>query len=62
MEYNETGTEVWISDWAVDGGVVILDAVTLEEKTRIYGGDTLTGDFVTPTGKFNVTNTSGDIY
>ena len=62
MEYNETGTEVWISDWAVDGGVVILDAITLEEKARIYGGDTLTGDFITPTGKFNVTNTSGDIY
>lgn len=62
MEYNETGTEVWVSDWAVDGGVVILDAVTLEEKSKIYGGDTLTGDFITPTGKFNVTNTAGDIY
>ena len=62
MEYNATGTEVWVSDWSVDGGVVILDAVTLEEKARIYGGDTLSGNFVTPTGKFNVTNTSGDIY
>jgi nitrite reductase (NO-forming) / hydroxylamine reductase len=62
MEYDSTGTEVWISDWAVDGGIVILDAVTLEEKAKIYGENTLTGDFITPTGKFNVTNTSNDIY
>ena len=62
MEYNATGTEVWVSDWAVDGGIVILDAITLTEKARIYGADTPSGNFVTPTGKFNVTNTAGDIY
>lgn len=62
MEYNEDGTEVWISDWAVNGGIVILDAITLTEKARIYGPDTPSGTFVTPTGKFNVTNTSEDIY
>lgn len=62
MEYNETGTEVWVSDWAYDGGVVILDAVTLTEKARIYGANTPSGQFITPTGKFNVTNTAGDIY
>jgi nitrite reductase (NO-forming)/hydroxylamine reductase len=62
MEYNETGTEVWVSDWAVDGGVIILDAVTLTEKGRIYGADTPSGTFITPTGKFNVNNTANDIY
>lgn len=62
MEYNETGTEVWVSDWAVDGGVVILDAVTLTEIVKIYGANTPSGNFITPTGKFNVTNTAGDIY
>jgi nitrite reductase (NO-forming)/hydroxylamine reductase len=55
MEFNQDGTEVWVSDWAVDGGVVILDSVTLEEKGRIYG-------LTTPTGKFNVYNTAHDIY
>jgi nitrite reductase (NO-forming)/hydroxylamine reductase len=55
MEFNMVGTEVWVSDWAVEGGVVILDSVTLEEKGRIYG-------LTTPTGKFNVYNTAHDIY
>ena len=55
MEFDKTGTEVWVSDWAVDGGVVILDSVTLAEKQRIYG-------LPTPTGKFNVYNTAHDIY
>lgn len=55
MEFNMQGTEVWISDWATNGGVVILDSVTLVEKARIYG-------LQTPTGKFNVYNTAHDIY
>ncbi len=55
MEFNMQGTEVWVSDWATDGGVVILDSVTLAEKARIYG-------LQTPTGKFNVYNTAHDIY
>jgi nitrite reductase (NO-forming)/hydroxylamine reductase len=62
MEYNKDGTEVWISDWAVDGGVVILDAVTLAPVTSIYGPQTPSGQFITPTGKFNVYNTANDIY
>lgn len=55
MEFNKTGTEVWVSDWATDGGVIILDSVTLTEIARIYG-------LQTPTGKFNVYNTAHDIY
>lgn len=55
MEFNKTGTEVWVSDWATNGGVVILDSVTLVEIARIYG-------LQTPTGKFNVYNTAHDVY
>ena len=55
MEFNMSGSEVWVSDWATDGGIVILDSVTLQEKARIYG-------LPTPTGKFNVYNTAHDIY
>jgi nitrite reductase (NO-forming)/hydroxylamine reductase len=62
MEYNKEGTEVWISDWAREGGVRILDAITLTEITSVYGPDTPSGVFETPTGKFNVYNTANDIY
>jgi nitrite reductase (NO-forming) / hydroxylamine reductase len=62
IEFNQAGDEIWVSDWAVAGGVVILDAVTLAEKTRIYGPQTPSGEFVTPTGKFNVYNTAHEIY
>lgn len=55
MEFNQAGTEVWVSDWATDGGIVILDSVTLAEIDRIYG-------LPTPTGKFNVYNTAHDVY
>jgi len=55
MEFNRDGTEVWVSDWATDGGLVILDSVTLQEIARIPG-------LQTPTGKFNVYNTAHDIY
>lgn len=55
MEFNQAGTEVWVSDWAMDGGLVILDSVTLEAVARISG-------LPTPTGKFKVYNTAHDIY
>ena len=48
-------TEVWVSVWARGAGdrskgeIVVYDAETLEEKTRIKGLET-------PTGKFNVYN------
>lgn len=55
MEFNQDGTEVWISVWnRADAGnptgeIVIYDAKTLKEKARIKG-------LTTPTGKFNVYN------
>ena len=55
QEFNKDGTEVWVSVWArgagdrAKGEIVIYDAKTLEEKTRIKGLET-------PTGKFNVYN------
>jgi len=55
MEFNDDGTEVWVSVWNrkdaknPTGEIVVYDAKTLEEKTRIKG-------LTTPTGKFNVFN------
>ncbi len=55
FEFNADGTEVWASVWnradslEPNGEIVIFDAKTLEEKTRIKG-------FYAPTGKFNVHN------
>jgi len=57
IEYDQTGKEVWISVWDRKGALVIYDDETLEEKARIEA-DWL----VTPTGKFNVTNTAKDVY
>jgi len=55
MEFNEDGSEVWISDWAGEGGgQVILDATTLGVIKRI--------PLPATTGKFNVFNTAHDIY
>jgi len=55
MEFNKAGTEVWISDWAnTGGGEIILDAKTLNVITRI--------PLPATTGKFNVYNTSHDVY
>ncbi len=62
FEYNQDGTEVWVSVWGKadappeqQGEVVIYNDETLEEITRIKG-------LMTPTGKFNVYNTQNDIY
>lgn len=55
FEFNQAGTEIWVSDWASDGAVVVLDAVTLDQTRRIEG-------LVTPTGKFNVYNSAHDVY
>jgi len=55
MEFNEDGTEVWVSVWNrtdnsnPTGEIVVYDAKTLKEKARIKG-------LTTPTGKFNVYN------
>ena len=55
FEFNKEGTEVWVSDWAADGAVIVLDSTTLTEIRRFTG-------LPTPTGKFNVYNTAHDIY
>ncbi len=55
LEFNRDGTEVWISDWDPDGALIVLDATTLAEITRI-------SNLPTPTGKFNVYNTAHDVY
>ncbi len=57
FEFDRAGKEVWVSVWDKRGEVVVYDAETLAEKARIQG-DWL----VTPTGKFNVFNTAGDVY
>ncbi len=55
IEFNADGSEVWTSVWnrkdslKPNGEIIIFDAKTLKEKTRIKG-------FYAPTGKFNVTN------
>ena len=55
QEFNRDGSQVWISDWAGEGGgQVILDGTTLAEIARI--------PLPATTGKFNVYNTSHDIY
>ena len=49
------GDEAWISLWDNEGEVVVIDDKTLKVKKRIKG-------LHTPTGKFNVYNTTNDIY
>ena len=58
MEYNETGTEVWISVFmGKTSALLIYDDATLKLKQIIKG------DWVqNPTGKFNIYNTTKDIY
>jgi nitrite reductase (NO-forming) / hydroxylamine reductase len=61
FEYNRQGTQVWVSVWGrADepgrvGEIVVYDDATLVEIARIP-------DLVTPTGRFNVFNTVGDVY
>ncbi len=59
-EYNKAGDEVWFSVWSAkdkESAIVVLDDKTLKLKTVIKDPK-----LVTPTGKFNVTNTQHDIY
>lgn len=55
IEFNKDCSEFWVSDWADNGGVSILDTQTLSVTGSIDG-------LITPTGKFNVYNTAHDIY
>lgn len=60
MEFNKDGSEVWVSVWnrseanLATGEIVVYDAKTLEEITRIKG-------LTTPTGKFNVFNRTNHV-
>ena len=59
-EYDETGTEVWISLWAgktEPSAIVVMDDATRKVKKVITDPK-----MITPTGKFNVTNTQHDVY
>ena len=62
FEYDQSGKEVWVSvlgamDKPEENAILIYDDKTMELKQAI------TGDWVvTPTGKFNVYNTTHDIY
>lgn len=57
MEYNKAGDEVWIALWDRKGEIIVFDDKTGMEKSRISDAR-----LVTPTGKFNVYNTTHDIY
>ena len=59
-EYDADGTEVWFSVWngkEQNSAVVVVDDRTRTLKAVIKGPE-----IVTPTGKFNIRNTVGDIY
>ena len=59
-EFNKDGTEVWFSVWNgkdKESAIVVVDDATLKLKKVIKDKR-----LVTPTGKFNVFNTRGDIY
>ncbi|MEZ5676134.1 dissimilatory nitrite reductase (NO-forming), cytochrome cd1 type apoprotein [Thalassovita litoralis] len=59
-EFNKQGTEVWFSVWNSkdkESAIVVVDDKTLELKKVIKDKR-----LITPTGKFNVFNTRGDIY
>ena len=59
-EYNAAGDEVWISVWngaAEESAIVVYDDKTRKVKKVIKDKR-----LVTPTGKFNVTNTQHDVY
>ncbi|WP_318246082.1 cytochrome D1 domain-containing protein [Stappia indica] len=59
-EFNREGTEIWFSVWNAkdkESAIVVVDDKTLELKKVIKDPR-----LITPTGKFNVFNTRGDVY
>jgi nitrite reductase (NO-forming)/hydroxylamine reductase len=60
QEYNQDGSEVWVSLWGGktdQSAIVVYDDKTLKLKKVITDKN-----MITPTGKFNVYNTVHDIY
>jgi nitrite reductase (NO-forming)/hydroxylamine reductase len=59
-EYNKAGDEVWFAVWSAknqESALVVVDDKSRKLKTVIKGKE-----IVTPTGHFNVYNTTHDIY
>jgi hypothetical protein len=57
FEYNQAGTEVWVSGWEKKGALIIYEDATLQEVQRIEA------DWVVnPMNKYNVFNTANDVY
>ena len=59
-EYNKAGDEVWFSVWSgvnEESAIVVVDDKTRELKHVIKDKR-----LVTPTGKFNMYNTTYDVY
>jgi len=59
-QYNATGDEVWFSVW--NGKDQRSAIVVVDDKTLKLKGVIDDKRIVTPTGKFNVHNTVGDVY
>ena len=59
-EYNKAGDEVWFSVW--NGADAESAIVVVDDKTRKLKAVIKDKRLITPTGKFNVTNTKDDIY
>ncbi|BAE52969.1 nitrite reductase [Paramagnetospirillum magneticum] len=59
-EYNKAGDEVWISVWNAKDKVSAI--VVVDDKTRKLKSVIKDPRLITPTGKFNVTNTLHDVY
>jgi nitrite reductase (NO-forming)/hydroxylamine reductase len=59
-EYNAAGDEVWFSVW--NGKTQKSAIVVVDDKTRKLKKVIKDDRLITPTGKFNVTNTVKDIY
>ena len=59
-EYDAGGTEVWFSVW--NGKEQNSAVVVVDDRTRTLKAVIKDPRIITPTGKFNVRNTVGDIY
>jgi len=59
-EYNNKGDEVWFSVWS--GKDEPSAIVVVDDRTRTLKAVIKDPKLITPTGKFNVYNTSHDVY
>ncbi|MDH4188950.1 MAG: nitrite reductase [Betaproteobacteria bacterium] len=59
-EYNKAGDEVWFAVWSAKNQESAL--VVVDDKTRKLKAVIKTPEIITPTGHFNVYNTTHDIY